>query len=63
MLFTANKSPSFRAASWGFNVVRLGTMWSGLEPSEAMTNRTGFEWLQPWIKFLLKDTGNLTGGG
>ena len=26
--------------SWGFNALRLGTMWSGIEPEEGQYNQT-----------------------
>ena len=29
-------------ADWGFNVIRLGTMWSGVEPAENQVNITPF---------------------
>ena len=35
-------------AEWGFNAVRLGSMWSGVEPAEGMV-RGGAHWaLEHW---------------
>ena len=44
--------PSPRYKSWGFNVVRLGTMWSGVEPEMGRYNETYLQILSQIVENL-----------
>ena len=47
-----NEIDAVLLSNWGFNVVRLGVMWSGLEPEENYYNTTYITEIKKIVKAL-----------